>query len=223
MSLDTVFIMWILLVDFQLENVKCITKVLAVKVFYFILIDMIKSKRIVLFLKILACFITHRNFGNLQIQSKYGKIRTRKNPVFEYFSRSVIYTHLFILIYSDLSILMFSLYYYTNLLKLIKYGKYRNYHKIFQIEDCFLVLTMITQKQLPKVFYKKGCPYKFCNIYRKKTVLESFFNKVARLQVYLKETPTLKNTYFEKDQRTATSDYSFTSAVYSFSAVSLQL
>ena len=64
-------------------------------------------------------------------QSKYGKARTRKNSVFEHFSRSINYTHLFILIYTYLSILMFSLYFYTNLIKLIKYGKYRNYDEIF--------------------------------------------------------------------------------------------
>ena len=50
------------------------------------------------------------------------------------------------------------------------------------------------------------------------------FNKVAGLQICWKETPTLvfsfacweifKNTYFEKHQRTAASDYSFTSAIY---------
>ena len=31
----------------------------------------------------------------------------------------------------------------------------------------------------------------FCNIYRKTPVLESLFDKVAGLQVYWKETPTL--------------------------------
>ena len=29
---------------------------------------------------------------NLRIQSQYGKIRTRKNPVFGHFSRSIIYS-----------------------------------------------------------------------------------------------------------------------------------
>ena len=70
-------------------------------------------------------------FVNLPTQSKHGKIRTRKNCVFEHFSSGVVYTHLFILIYTYLSILKFSLYYYTNLIKLIKYKKYRNYDKIF--------------------------------------------------------------------------------------------
>ena len=40
-----------------------------------------------------------------------------------------------------------------------------------------------------EVFYKKSCSQKFCNIYRKTIVLESFFNKVA--EVYWKEIPTL--------------------------------
>ena len=70
-------------------------------------------------------------FVNLRTQSKYDKIRTRENSVFEHFSRSVIYTHLFMLIYTYLSIVVFSLYYYTELITLIKYGKYRNYEEIF--------------------------------------------------------------------------------------------
>ena len=52
----------------------------------------------------------------------------------------VIYTSLFTLTclyYLHLSILMFSLYYYINLIKLIKYGKYRNHDEIFYIEECF--------------------------------------------------------------------------------------
>ena len=68
---------------------------------------------------------------NLRIQSKYEKITTRKNFVFELFSRSAIYTHLFVLIYTYLSILTFSVYYYTNSIKLMKHGKYRNYDEIF--------------------------------------------------------------------------------------------
>ena len=58
-----------------------------------------------------------------RIWIEYAKIRTRKNSVFEHFPCSAIYTHLFILIYTYLSKFMFSLYYYTNLIKLIKYGK----------------------------------------------------------------------------------------------------
>ena len=38
------------------------------------------------------------------------------------------------------------------------------------------------QKQTPKVFYKKGCSKKFRNIHRKTPVLESLFNKVAKLK-----------------------------------------
>ena len=63
-------------------------------------------------------------------------------------------------------------------------------------------------------------------------MVESLFDKVAVLQVYWKETPTLafsfecqeifKNTYFEK-QPAAASNYSFSSAIYLFSEVSLQL
>ena len=42
-----------------------------------------------------------------------------------------IYTYLLVPIYTYLFILMFSLYYYVNLIKLLKYGEYRNYDKIF--------------------------------------------------------------------------------------------
>ena len=42
---------------------------------------------------------------------------------------------LVILIYACLFILMFSLYYYMNLIKLLKYGECRNYDEIFQTEE----------------------------------------------------------------------------------------
>ena len=38
------------------------------------------------------------------------------------------------------------------------------------------------QKQLPEVFYKKRCSYKFRKIHRKTPVPESLFNKVAALR-----------------------------------------
>ena len=53
---------------------------------------MIKSKRIVLFLKILACFITHINFGNLRIQSKYGKVTTIENSVLTPFTQCYLHS-----------------------------------------------------------------------------------------------------------------------------------
>ena len=62
------------------------------------------------------------------------------------------------------------------------------------------------------MFYKRSCSQKFCNIHRKTPVLESVFNKVAGVQVYL-----------EKHLRTAACDYSSALVFYLFSAVSLQL
>ena len=39
-----------------------------------------------------------------------------------------------------------------------------------------------SQKQQPDVFYKNNCSLKFCNIYRKASVLECLFEKVAGLK-----------------------------------------
>ena len=74
-------------------------------------------------------------FKNLCFKSKCEKIRTRKNSVFEHFSRSVIYTHLFILVYTYLFIPMFSLYCYTNLIKLIKYGNIEITTKVSRLKS----------------------------------------------------------------------------------------
>ena len=66
-------------------------------------------------------------------------------------------------------------------------------------------------------------------------MLESLFNEIAALPPYkfiekrLAQVFScgycefLKNFYFEKQMRTAASDYSFTLVIYLFSAVSLQL
>ena len=83
-------------------------------------------------------------FVNLRIQSKYRKIRTRRNSLFEHFSRGVFYTPLFVH-FSHL--LMFSLYYYTNLTKSIKYRKleittkFSRLKSVSSIDDDYLQTT----------------------------------------------------------------------------------
>ena len=69
--------MVILIVFFKVvRHVKCLTKVLAVYLFYFILINMIKLKSIKSFLKILACFIANKNFDNETNKKIYGNVTT---------------------------------------------------------------------------------------------------------------------------------------------------
>ena len=58
-------------------------------------------------------------------------------PFILIFISIVIYTYLRILISTYLFILIFSLYYYVNLIKLLKYGEFRNYDEILQIEEHF--------------------------------------------------------------------------------------
>ena len=47
----------------------------------------------------------------------------------------LVYTYLLILIYIYLSILVFSLYYYMNLIKSIKYGEYQTTTKVFRLNS----------------------------------------------------------------------------------------
>ena len=98
-----------------------------------------------------------------------------------------IYTYLLILIYTYLSVIylylcyMLSLYYYINLIKLIKYGnietttKFSRLKSISSIEDNYLEAATggVLQKKLL---------LKIRNFLKKTTVLESLFNKVAGLQ-----------------------------------------
>ena len=51
--------------------------------------------------------------------------------------------------------------------------------------NCGFKTSNVTQKELSEVLYKSSYSSKFCNIHRKKLVLESFFNEVAVLGLQL--------------------------------------
>ena len=130
---------------------------------------------------------------NLHIQSKYGKIRDRKNSILEHFSRSVIYAYLFLLIFTYLHtyipVFIFSLFYYTNLIKLIKYGKYRNYDEISRLKSVFVLKNFVifTGKQLCRSpFLKKLQACRFIEERLQHWCFPLHFRKYLR-------TPILKN------------------------------
>ena len=50
---------------------------------------------------------------------------------------------------------------------------YRVVHELIFFSNIENILLERIQKQPPEVFYKKCCPYKFCNIYKKTPVFES--------------------------------------------------
>ena len=51
--------------------------------------------------------------------------------------------------------------------------------------NCGFKTSNVTQKELSEMLYKSSYSSKFCNIHRKKLVLESFFNEVAVLGLQL--------------------------------------
>ena len=79
-----------------------------------------------------ACNFIKRGLQHWCFPVKFAKF-LRTSFFTEYFRWLLLFTHFNLLAYTylHLSILKFSLYYYMNLIKLIKYGEYRNCDETF--------------------------------------------------------------------------------------------
>ena len=118
----------------------------------------------------------HRDTEYLSVFSpNWGKIRARKTPNTDTFYSIMIPGNIQNLILIFTWCLHHLIMLWDNVLYLLLDRDYKNWSA--KLQD-YLHLGGNKQEQPPEVFYKNSCSYKFLNIHRKTSLLESLFNKL---------------------------------------------